>query len=68
MPRSLNPKIKRIPPIAVTEAQQIEIARLADIAQMTVAEYVRERALGNKCPPIAVVSAPKGRQRAGARS
>lgn len=52
MPRSLNPKTAVIPPIRVTDEQLEEIDRRAAAAEMTRADYVRERALGKSCAPV----------------
>ena len=53
MPHSLDPKIARLHPIHVTAEQKKEIQDRAQAARMTVAEYVRDRALGKECPSIA---------------
>lgn len=68
MRRSYDPKTDRIPPIAVTPAQKEEIAKLADSARMTVAEYVRERALGRPCPPAEAAVVPARRRAKVARA
>jgi hypothetical protein len=41
-----------LPVVRVTEAQAAEIRRRATAARMTLAEYMRERALGNACNPV----------------
>lgn len=52
MPRTYDPLETIIPAVRVTKAQLAEIDKRAAAARMNRAQYVRERALGNECPPM----------------
>lgn len=56
MGRSKHPRRKVIPPTRVNDEEDTEIRRRAEAADMTLADYVRERALGRECRPIRTVA------------
>jgi hypothetical protein len=48
MGKAINPRTAVIPPVRVTPEELAELRKRAEAARMTVAEYVRHRAIGKR--------------------